>query len=162
MFILLSLLFVHIYFSLSLKEDKPEKVVERVAEKNILDSAMRAALVARIQKEMDKRRDKRWTLISNIRWWQNGSREKPVEQYFIYSSVLLVSISTMESVGDIIRAPWFCKVKVSRDPMWYPTLKWSLHRDSTCNRQYRRASLIFMFTTFCSHWIVTSYPESYH
>ncbi|XP_045890389.1 UPF0561 protein C2orf68 homolog isoform X1 [Micropterus dolomieu] len=41
------------------KEDKPEKVVERVATKNILDSAMRAALEARIRKEMDKRRDKR-------------------------------------------------------------------------------------------------------
>ncbi|GAA6224707.1 UPF0561 protein C2orf68 homolog [Lates japonicus] len=41
------------------KNDKPAKVVERVAEKNILDSAMRAALEARIRKEMDKRRDKR-------------------------------------------------------------------------------------------------------
>ncbi|XP_056274560.1 UPF0561 protein C2orf68 homolog isoform X3 [Pseudoliparis swirei] len=41
------------------KEDKPETVVGRVAEKNILDSAMRAALKARIQKEIDKRRDKR-------------------------------------------------------------------------------------------------------
>ncbi|XP_058492705.1 UPF0561 protein C2orf68 homolog [Solea solea] len=41
------------------KDDKPEKVVECVAKKNSLDSAMRAALVARIQKEMDKRRDKR-------------------------------------------------------------------------------------------------------
>ncbi|XP_023137068.1 UPF0561 protein C2orf68 homolog [Amphiprion ocellaris] len=41
------------------KEDKPEKVAERVAEKNILDSAMRAVLVARIQKEIDKRREKR-------------------------------------------------------------------------------------------------------
>uniref|UniRef100_A0AAQ6IIW9 Uncharacterized protein n=1 Tax=Anabas testudineus TaxID=64144 RepID=A0AAQ6IIW9_ANATE len=40
------------------KEDKPEKIVERVAEKNILDAAMRAALEARIRKEMDKRRDK--------------------------------------------------------------------------------------------------------
>lgn len=46
-------------FFLFLQEDKPEKVVERVAEKNILDSAMRAALVARIRKEMEKRRDKR-------------------------------------------------------------------------------------------------------
>lgn len=44
---------------LCLKEDKPEKVVERVSQKNILDSAMRAALEARIRKEMDKRRDKR-------------------------------------------------------------------------------------------------------
>lgn len=43
---------------LFLKEDKPEKIVERVAEKNILDAAMRAALEARIRKEMDKRRDK--------------------------------------------------------------------------------------------------------
>ncbi|KAM7416719.1 hypothetical protein PAMA_018667 [Pampus argenteus] len=41
------------------KEDKPEKVVERVSQKNMLDSAMRAALEARIRKEMDKRRDKR-------------------------------------------------------------------------------------------------------
>ncbi|XP_020506371.1 UPF0561 protein C2orf68 homolog [Labrus bergylta] len=41
------------------KEDKPAKVVERVAEKNILDSAMRAALETRIRKEIDKRRDKR-------------------------------------------------------------------------------------------------------
>uniref|UniRef100_A0A3B4Y1M9 Chromosome 2 open reading frame 68 n=1 Tax=Seriola lalandi dorsalis TaxID=1841481 RepID=A0A3B4Y1M9_SERLL len=41
------------------KGDKPKKVVERVAEKNILDSAMRSALEARIRKEMDKRRDKR-------------------------------------------------------------------------------------------------------
>ncbi|XP_041644213.1 UPF0561 protein C2orf68 homolog [Cheilinus undulatus] len=41
------------------KEDKPEKVVERVAEKNILDSAMKAALETRIKKEIDKRRDKR-------------------------------------------------------------------------------------------------------
>lgn len=40
------------------KEDKPDKVVEHVAEKNMLDVAMRAALKVRIQKEMDKRRDK--------------------------------------------------------------------------------------------------------
>ncbi|KAM9743062.1 UPF0561 protein C2orf68 homolog [Menidia menidia] len=40
------------------KEDKPGKVVERVAEKNILDAAMRAALEVRIKKEIDKRRDK--------------------------------------------------------------------------------------------------------
>lgn len=40
------------------KEDRPEKVVERVAEKNTLDEAMRAALEARVQIEMDKRRDK--------------------------------------------------------------------------------------------------------
>ncbi|XP_072289205.1 UPF0561 protein C2orf68 homolog [Eucyclogobius newberryi] len=40
------------------KEDKPEKVMERVAQKNILDKAMRAALELRIQEEMDKRRDK--------------------------------------------------------------------------------------------------------
>lgn len=43
---------------LVLKEDNPKKVVARVAEKNILDVAMRAALEARIQKEIDKRRDK--------------------------------------------------------------------------------------------------------
>nr|XP_046201238.1 UPF0561 protein C2orf68 homolog [Oncorhynchus gorbuscha] len=41
------------------KEDKPEIVVERVAEKNLLDSAMRVALQARVRKEMDKRLDKR-------------------------------------------------------------------------------------------------------
>ncbi|XP_069034548.1 UPF0561 protein C2orf68 homolog [Embiotoca jacksoni] len=41
------------------KEDKPEKVADRVAEKNILDAAMRAALEVRIRKEIDKRRDKR-------------------------------------------------------------------------------------------------------
>lgn len=41
------------------KEDKPEKVADRVAEKNILDAAMRAVLEARIRKEIDKRRDKR-------------------------------------------------------------------------------------------------------
>ncbi|XP_028313412.1 UPF0561 protein C2orf68 homolog [Gouania willdenowi] len=41
------------------KEDRPEKVVEHVAEKNNLDPGMRAALKVRIEKEMDKRRDKR-------------------------------------------------------------------------------------------------------
>ncbi|KAK1806795.1 hypothetical protein P4O66_005282 [Electrophorus voltai] len=41
------------------KEDEPESVVERVEEKNVLDAAMRAALLARIEQEMDKRRDKR-------------------------------------------------------------------------------------------------------
>ncbi|KAM4746634.1 UPF0561 protein C2orf68 homolog [Anableps anableps] len=41
------------------KEDKPEKVVERVAEKNVLDAAMRAALEVRVQKEIDKRRENR-------------------------------------------------------------------------------------------------------
>ncbi|XP_016307405.1 UPF0561 protein C2orf68 homolog [Sinocyclocheilus anshuiensis] len=40
------------------KEDKPEVIVERVAEKNVLDSAMRAALLARLGQEMDKRCDK--------------------------------------------------------------------------------------------------------
>lgn len=40
------------------QEDKPETIVERVAAMNILDSAMRAALVARVGKEMDKRCDK--------------------------------------------------------------------------------------------------------
>uniref|UniRef100_A0A8C6S4U8 Si:ch211-283h6.4 n=1 Tax=Neogobius melanostomus TaxID=47308 RepID=A0A8C6S4U8_9GOBI len=34
------------------------KVVERVAERNTLDEPMRAALEARVQREMDKRRDK--------------------------------------------------------------------------------------------------------
>ncbi|XP_029572832.1 UPF0561 protein C2orf68 homolog [Salmo trutta] len=41
------------------KEDKPERVVERVAENNVLDSAMRVALQSRVRKEMDKRLDKR-------------------------------------------------------------------------------------------------------
>lgn len=41
------------------KEDNPESVVERVAEENVLDSAMKTVLLARIRKEMDKRRDKR-------------------------------------------------------------------------------------------------------
>ncbi|CAL8342897.1 unnamed protein product [Lota lota] len=41
------------------KEDKPEDVVKRVADKNDLDPAMRAALRVRVRKEMDKRRDKR-------------------------------------------------------------------------------------------------------
>lgn len=40
------------------KEDKPEVIVERVAEKNVLDSAMRAVLLARVGQEMGKRRDK--------------------------------------------------------------------------------------------------------
>ncbi|XP_016407756.1 UPF0561 protein C2orf68 homolog [Sinocyclocheilus rhinocerous] len=40
------------------KEDKPEVIVEHVAEKNALDSAMRAALLARLGQEMDKRCDK--------------------------------------------------------------------------------------------------------
>lgn len=66
-------------FSLFLKNDKPEKVVERVAEKNILDSAMRAALEARIQKEMDKRRDKRWMISKATKWWQRGCKQRPVE-----------------------------------------------------------------------------------
>ncbi|XP_013872775.1 UPF0561 protein C2orf68 homolog [Austrofundulus limnaeus] len=41
------------------KEDKPEEVVERVAEKNTLDAAMRAALEVRIQKEIERRCDNR-------------------------------------------------------------------------------------------------------
>ncbi|XP_061624454.1 UPF0561 protein C2orf68 homolog [Phyllopteryx taeniolatus] len=41
------------------KDDNPARVVERVAEKNVLDLAMRAVLESRIGKEMDKRRDKR-------------------------------------------------------------------------------------------------------
>lgn len=41
------------------KEDKPEKVVERVAQKNVLDAAMRAALEVRIRTEIDKRRNNR-------------------------------------------------------------------------------------------------------
>ena len=39
--------------------DKPERVVERVAERNDLDKAMRVALQARVRQEMDKRGDKR-------------------------------------------------------------------------------------------------------
>ncbi|KAI5625311.1 UPF0561 protein C2orf68-like [Silurus asotus] len=42
-----------------INEDEPESVVERVEQKNVLDSALRAALLARINREMDKRRDKR-------------------------------------------------------------------------------------------------------
>ncbi|TNM89626.1 UPF0561 protein C2orf68 homolog [Takifugu flavidus] len=41
------------------KGDNPEKIVEHVAENNVLDSAMRAALEARIQKEINKRLKKR-------------------------------------------------------------------------------------------------------
>lgn len=41
------------------KEDKPEVIVQRVAEKNVLDSSMRAALLARVGQEMNKRCDKR-------------------------------------------------------------------------------------------------------
>ncbi|CAL8247732.1 unnamed protein product [Merluccius merluccius] len=41
------------------KGDNPEDVVRRVAGKNDLDNAMRAALRVRVRKEMDKRRDKR-------------------------------------------------------------------------------------------------------
>ncbi|XP_037536324.1 UPF0561 protein C2orf68 homolog [Nematolebias whitei] len=41
------------------KDDKPEQVVERVAEKNTLDAAMRAALQVRIQKEIERRCDNR-------------------------------------------------------------------------------------------------------
>uniref|UniRef100_A0A6Q2Z109 Uncharacterized protein n=1 Tax=Esox lucius TaxID=8010 RepID=A0A6Q2Z109_ESOLU len=40
------------------KEDMPESVVERVAEENVLDPAMRVALQSRVRKEMDKRQDK--------------------------------------------------------------------------------------------------------
>ena len=40
--------------------DQPERVVERVAERNDLDRAMRAALQARVRQEMAKRGDKRW------------------------------------------------------------------------------------------------------
>uniref|UniRef100_A0A3Q2QTV4 Chromosome 2 open reading frame 68 n=1 Tax=Fundulus heteroclitus TaxID=8078 RepID=A0A3Q2QTV4_FUNHE len=47
------------FLSFFLQEDKPEKVVERVAEKNVLDAAMRAALEVRIRKEIEKRRDNR-------------------------------------------------------------------------------------------------------
>lgn len=45
--------------SFFLKDDKPEEVVERVAEKNTLDAAMRAALEVRIQKEIERRCDNR-------------------------------------------------------------------------------------------------------
>lgn len=57
--IFLPIRFNFIMLSLFLQGDNPDKVVERVAESNILDSAMRAALEARIQKEIDKRLDKR-------------------------------------------------------------------------------------------------------
>lgn len=49
-----------IQYFFSNQEDKPEVIVERVAEKNVLDSAMRAALLARVGQEMDKRCDKCW------------------------------------------------------------------------------------------------------
>lgn len=41
------------------QEDDPLSIVERVAEENVLDSAMKTVLLARIRKEMDKRRNKR-------------------------------------------------------------------------------------------------------
>lgn len=41
------------------KEDEPQKVVERVAQSNTLDSPMRVALQSRIRREIEKRRDKR-------------------------------------------------------------------------------------------------------
>ncbi|KAL7836420.1 hypothetical protein AOLI_G00277040 [Acnodon oligacanthus] len=49
----------HVTSFIVYKEDEPESVVERVEEKNVLDSAMRNVLLARIGQEMDKRRDKR-------------------------------------------------------------------------------------------------------
>ncbi|XP_030641444.1 UPF0561 protein C2orf68 homolog [Chanos chanos] len=49
----------HITSFMVYKEDKAESVVERVAEENVLDSPMRAALKARVQQEIDKRGDKR-------------------------------------------------------------------------------------------------------
>lgn len=51
---------------LSLQGDNPEKIVEHVAENNVLDSAMRAALEARIQKEINKRLKKRWRLLEKL------------------------------------------------------------------------------------------------
>ncbi|KAK2845778.1 hypothetical protein Q7C36_010632 [Tachysurus vachellii] len=49
----------HVTSFLVYKEDEPESVVERVEQKNVLDAAIKAALLARITQEMDKRRDKR-------------------------------------------------------------------------------------------------------
>ncbi|XP_066510255.1 UPF0561 protein C2orf68 homolog [Hoplias malabaricus] len=49
----------HVTSFIVYKEDEPKSVVERVEEKNVLDSAMKAALLARIGREMDKRRNKR-------------------------------------------------------------------------------------------------------
>ncbi|XP_063051721.1 UPF0561 protein C2orf68 homolog isoform X2 [Engraulis encrasicolus] len=49
----------HVTSFIVCKEDNPESVVERVAEENVLDSAMKTVLLARIRKEMDKRRNKR-------------------------------------------------------------------------------------------------------
>ncbi|KAG5281230.1 hypothetical protein AALO_G00068860 [Alosa alosa] len=49
----------HITSFIVCKEDDPESVVSRVAEENILDSAMKTVLLARVRKEMDKRRNKR-------------------------------------------------------------------------------------------------------
>lgn len=75
------------------KADEPEKVVERVAEKNILNSAMRAALEVRIQKEIDKRRDKRWMIFSNWKWRRQSNANK-AEQGCICSSDFLHSFNT--------------------------------------------------------------------
>ncbi|XP_062873946.1 UPF0561 protein C2orf68 homolog [Trichomycterus rosablanca] len=49
----------HVTSFIVYKTDDPESVADRVEQSNVLDSAMRAALLARIGKEMDKRRDKR-------------------------------------------------------------------------------------------------------
>lgn len=49
----------HVTSFIVCKEDDPLSIVERVAEENVLDSAMKTVLLARIRKEMDKRRNKR-------------------------------------------------------------------------------------------------------
>ncbi|XP_031426890.1 UPF0561 protein C2orf68 homolog [Clupea harengus] len=49
----------HVTSFIVCKEDDPVSVVERVAEGNVLDSAMRTVLLARIRREMDKRCNKR-------------------------------------------------------------------------------------------------------
>lgn len=58
-------------FCLYLKEDEPQKVVERVAQNNTLDSPMRVALESRIRREIEKRRDKRWETHHQSHFVQN-------------------------------------------------------------------------------------------
>ena len=51
--------YLFLFLFLYHQEDDPLSVVERVAEGNVLDSAMRTVLLARIRREMDKRCNKR-------------------------------------------------------------------------------------------------------
>lgn len=153
-----------IMFFLFLKEDKPEKVVERVAEKNILDSAMRAALEARIRKEMDKRRDKRWVIfISNRRLsWHRGHEE---EQYLICSSVILQSISAVDSVGGIMTTLGSCTVTGSRDYMTHCQSCLLLSKEKKqqlwytvwlrVNCQVHVCHITFTFSCYLIPWFIT-------